>query len=47
MGITAENIAYKWNISREEQDEFAVKSQNKAEKAQKSGKACSNEQEKS
>ncbi len=38
MGITAENIAEKWNITREEQDEFAVLSQNKAEEAQKSGK---------
>ncbi len=37
MGITAENIAEKYNISREEQDLFAVKSQNKAEKAQKEG----------
>ncbi len=38
MGITAENIAEQWNISREEQDEFAVASQNKAEAAQKAGK---------
>ncbi|WP_069650643.1 acetyl-CoA C-acetyltransferase [Caloranaerobacter ferrireducens] len=38
MGITAENIAEKWNISREEQDEFALQSQLKAEKAQKEGK---------
>lgn len=38
MGITAENIAERWNISREEQDEFAVKSQNKTEKAIKEGK---------
>jgi acetyl-CoA C-acetyltransferase len=38
MGITAENIAEQWGISREEQDEFAVKSQNKAEAAQKEGK---------
>ena len=29
MGVTAENIAEKWNISKEEQDEFAVRSQNK------------------
>jgi len=35
MGITAENIAKKYSISREEQDEFAASSQNKAEKAQK------------
>lgn len=35
MGITAENIAKKYNISRQEQDEFACHSQNKAEKAQK------------
>ncbi|PKP39101.1 MAG: acetyl-CoA C-acyltransferase [Bacteroidetes bacterium HGW-Bacteroidetes-15] len=38
MGITAENIAEQWGISREEQDEFAVKSQNKTEAAQKEGK---------
>ncbi|CAG0911472.1 unnamed protein product, partial [Cyprideis torosa] len=38
MGITAENIAEKWNISREEQDAFAVASQNKAEAAQTSGR---------
>ncbi|MDZ5034220.1 beta-ketoacyl synthase N-terminal-like domain-containing protein, partial [Clostridium perfringens] len=38
MGITAENIAENWNISREEQDKFAVKSQNKAEEAQRLGK---------
>lgn len=38
MGITAENIAEKWNITREMQDEFAVASQNKAEAAQKAGK---------
>lgn len=38
MGVTAENIAEKWNISREEQDNFATKSQNKAEQASKSGR---------
>ena len=38
MGITAENIAEIWNLTREEQDEFAVASQNKAEKAIKEGK---------
>jgi acetyl-CoA C-acetyltransferase len=38
MGITAENIAEKFNISREEQDAFALSSQNKAEAAQKAGK---------
>lgn len=38
MGITAENIAEQWNISKEEQDQFAVSSQNKAEDAQKAGK---------
>lgn len=38
MGITAENIAEKWNISRDEQDKFAVNSQNKAEDAQRLGK---------
>lgn len=38
MGITAENIAEQWQISRTEQDEFAVASQNKAEAAQKANK---------
>jgi acetyl-CoA C-acetyltransferase len=38
MGITAENIASKWQISREDQDRFAVGSQNKAEAAQKAGR---------
>ncbi|MDR3463809.1 MAG: acetyl-CoA C-acetyltransferase [Beijerinckiaceae bacterium] len=38
MGTTAENIATKWQLSREEQDQFAVGSQNKAEAAQKAGK---------
>lgn len=38
MGITAENLAEKYSISREEQDEFAVWSQNKAERAIKEGK---------
>ncbi|WP_079412223.1 acetyl-CoA C-acetyltransferase [Alkalithermobacter paradoxus] len=38
MGITAENIAEKWNISREEQDKFALESQLKAETAQKNGR---------
>ena len=38
MGITAENVATKWQISREEQDKFALGSQNKAEAAQKAGK---------
>lgn len=38
MGITAENIAEQWNITREEQDEFSVQSQNKAEKAIKEGR---------
>ena len=38
MGITAENVAKKFNISRTEQDEFALASQNKAEAAQKAGK---------
>lgn len=37
MGITAENIAAQYNITRQEQDEFACLSQNKAEKAQASG----------
>ena len=38
MGITAENIAEKYSISREQQDELAVASQNKAEAAQAAGK---------
>ena len=38
MGNTAENVAQKWQITREEQDRFAVASQNKAEAAQKAGK---------
>jgi acetyl-CoA C-acetyltransferase len=38
MGQTAENVAEKWQITREQQDAFAVASQNKAEAAQKSGK---------
>ncbi len=38
MGNTAENIAVKWQIGREEQDRFATASQNKAEAAQKAGK---------
>ncbi|HEY0123951.1 MAG TPA: acetyl-CoA C-acetyltransferase [Rhizobium sp.] len=38
MGITAENIARKWQLSRDEQDQFAVSSQNKAEAAQKAGR---------
>ncbi|MEM9342414.1 MAG: acetyl-CoA C-acetyltransferase [Pseudomonadota bacterium] len=38
MGQTAENVAEKWQIGREQQDEFAVASQNKAEAAQNAGK---------
>ena len=38
MGQTAENVAAKWQISRDMQDEFALASQNKAEAAQKAGK---------
>ncbi|TCS18169.1 acetyl-CoA C-acetyltransferase [Caulobacter sp. BK020] len=38
MGQTAENIAARWQITREAQDKFAVASQNKAEAAQKAGK---------
>src|SRR6185503_17151593 len=38
MGQTAENIAARWQITREDQDKFAVASQNKAEAAQKAGK---------
>ena len=38
MGQTAENIANRWQITREDQDRFAVGSQNKAEAAQKAGR---------
>jgi acetyl-CoA C-acetyltransferase len=38
MGMTAENVVEKYNITREEQDEFSAKSQNKAEAAIKAGK---------
>ncbi|GGF00008.1 acetyl-CoA C-acetyltransferase [Stappia taiwanensis] len=38
MGQTAENVAEKWQISRDQQDNFAVASQNKAEAAQKAGR---------
>ena len=38
MGTTAENVAQKWQITREEQDKFAVGSQNKAEAAVKGGR---------
>ena len=38
MGQTAENVANQWLITREQQDDFAVASQNKAEAAQKAGK---------
>jgi len=38
MGTTAENVAKQWQLTRDEQDEFAVASQNKAETAQKAGK---------
>ena len=38
MGVTAENVASKWEISREEQDNFALSSQSKAEKAMKEEK---------
>lgn len=38
MGITAENLAEKYDITREEQDQFAALSQNRAEKAKKEGK---------
>ncbi len=38
MGTTAENVAKQWQIGRDQQDEFAVASQNKAEAAQKAGK---------
>lgn len=38
MGITAENIAERWNITREEQDQFALVSQQRCEAAQKAGR---------
>ena len=38
MGQTAENVAEQWQITRDQQDEFALASQNKAEAAQKAGK---------
>ncbi|MFH1806949.1 MAG: acetyl-CoA C-acetyltransferase [Pseudomonadota bacterium] len=38
MGTTAENVATKWQITREDQDAFAAGSQNKAEAAQKAGR---------
>jgi acetyl-CoA C-acetyltransferase len=38
MGVTAENVANQWQIAREDQDRFAVASQNKAEAARKAGK---------
>ena len=38
MGITAENVAKQWQLTRDDQDAFAVASQNKAEAAQKAGR---------
>ncbi len=38
MGNTAENVAQKWQLTRDEQDEFAARSQQKAEAAQKEGR---------
>lgn len=38
MGITAENVAEKWQVSRKEQDQFSLASQHKAEAAQKNGR---------
>ena len=38
MGTTAENVAQKWQITRDDQDKFAVASQNKAEAAVKGGR---------
>ncbi len=38
MGQTAENVALKWQLTRDEQDQFALASQNKAEAAQKAGR---------
>ncbi|MBV9567860.1 MAG: acetyl-CoA C-acyltransferase, partial [Hyphomicrobiales bacterium] len=39
MGNTAENVAARWQITREDQDKFATASQNKAEAAQKAGRS--------
>ena len=38
MGVTAENVANQWQITRDDQDAFALASQNKAEAAQKAGR---------
>ncbi len=38
MGITAEEVAKRWGLTREQQDAFACRSQNRAEAAQKAGK---------
>jgi acetyl-CoA C-acetyltransferase len=38
MGVTAENVATQWQITRKQQDEFAVQSQNKASAARKAGR---------
>ena len=38
MGVTAENVASKWKITRKDQDDFALLSQTKVEKAQKEGR---------
>ncbi len=38
MGVTAENVARRWQITRDDQDAFAVTSQNRAEAAQKAGR---------
>src|ERR671912_1547959 len=38
MGTTAENVAQRWQLTREDQDKFAVASQNKAEAARKAGR---------
>jgi acetyl-CoA C-acetyltransferase len=38
MGNTAENVAQRWQITREQQDQLALRSQNRAEAAQKSGR---------
>ena len=38
MGVTAENVANKWQITRKDQDEFALLSQSKAERAQREGR---------
>ena len=43
LHVHAENVASKWGITRKDQDDFALSSQNKTEKAQKEENAFKNE----